>query len=92
MNPKRSATTALNIDLSALEARILAARQGAFDALTGRPIDPYRIEAAKAFGVAEAEVTPEQRAAVKRVAYFRWYTPTGTGRAESQPEMQEFPR
>ncbi len=41
----------------------------------GQPVDLYKAEAAKCFGVTEDKVTPEMRRAVKQRTFFKLYTP-----------------
>lgn len=60
----------VDVDLSRFE--LLAASLNE----SGQPVDLYKAEAAKCFGVTEDKVTPEMRRAVKQRAFFKLYTPS----------------
>lgn len=59
----RKGHTVLNIDSSQIEARIVAWLCGEHDLMDqfARGLDPYKIFAAKVFGIDTSQVTPEQR-------------------------------
>lgn len=67
----------VGIDFSAIEARVLK---------TMLEEDPHRKRAAKEFGVAEAQVTPQQRQYAKRLNHMEIYGSI-TGRHDNNVEL-----